>query len=202
MPRKRKDITGPDEDLMTGPTHGNDPYFEWLCDIVKGEYYHELFWALDQMTFVSPVKMDDNCVQYVFTLRDNYRGHGYCAGHRDANIEPSVFEVMVSLAVRCENDVMSEMAKGDRTPDWFHEMIYNLGLSHYTDGHFGSAERVATETAIDNWLGRNITRYGKGSAFPLDDRSRRRDCRKAGLWMCMMWYMSENHPAGLYDFEE
>lgn len=202
MPRKRRDITGPDEDLVVGPSHGNDPYFEYLCDIVKGEYYHELFWALDQMTFSSPVKMDDNCISYVYSLRDEYSQHGYLRG-RDFDQEPSVFEVMVSLAVRCETDVMSELSKGDRTPDWFHEMIYNLGLSHYTDGHFGSAEKAATEIAIDNWLSRNVTRYGKGSAFPLDDRSRRRDCRKAGLWMCMMWYMSENHPAAeIFDIEE
>lgn len=196
MPKRKFYV--PDEHLVCGPTHGNDPYFEYLCDIIKGEYYHELLWALDQMPFESPIDMDENCIKYAIELRNRYMRRGY-SGVRTLNQEPSVFEVMVGLSCKCEEEVMADPAKGDRTPDWFHEMLYNLGLSHYSDRVFGTSEKSAVEIAIDNWLSRNISKNGKGSAFPLEARDRKKDCRKVGLWTSMMWYMAENHVLDLYE---
>jgi len=46
--------------------------------------------------------------------------------------------MMVALAVRCEKSIMSNDDKGDRTSQWFLEMLVSYGLGQMTDDNFDS----------------------------------------------------------------
>lgn len=197
MPKQIKGRKAPEPgmpdvtDIVIPGGKGCDPYFEWLVELVKGEYYHELLWALFDIPFHSNNDLDDVRVDHAIELREEYDKR--YVGRIVEDI--TVLEVMVSMAVRCEKAVMSDPSKGDRTVDWFYMMIDNLGFSRMTDDKFGSVELVIVDTVIEDWLNRKFKKNGLGSPFPLANPGRR-DCRKADLWQAMMWYMSENYITG------
>ena len=64
----------------------------------------------------------------------------------------SIFEMMVALAVRCEEHIMTNDEIGDRTPLWFWGMIENLGLREMTDDIFD--ERLVDEV-VERFLARD-----------------------------------------------
>lgn len=50
----------------------------------------------------------------------------------------SVFEMLVALAVRFEDQIMYDEDYGDRTGQWFWDMIRSLGLDSMTDSQYDS----------------------------------------------------------------
>lgn len=178
-------------DIPGGPKAGNDPYFEWLCNKVRGEYYHELLYALYDIQFHSSNELDKNRISYALALRDEYEARGLAGCPVEGC---TVLEVMMSMAIRCEDTVMNNPNKGDRTLDWFWQMIDNLGFSKFTDGAWNAAMLVNVNRTINDWLERRFKRNGLGSPWPLSEG--RKDCRRVDLWTAMMWYMSENYITG------
>lgn len=100
-------------------------YFEWLIEHVCGGRYNKLLryrrlllW-LHKTEFIYSNPMDSNRVDDAVDFR---RRFGYLGKEHSC----SVLEMMVALAVRCEEHIMGNQEIGDRTGEWFWEMIYNF----------------------------------------------------------------------------
>lgn len=99
----------------------------------------------------------------------------------------SVLEMMVALALRCEEDIMSNSQLGNRTAEWFWEMITSLGLIRIDDAHY--SEDIV-EHAIEVFLDRLYFKNGKGGLFTLANPEKK-DMRTAEIWCQMYWYLDE-----------
>ena len=96
----------------------------------------------------------------------------------------SVFEMILALAIRCEEDIMDNTEFGNRIGQWFWRMIVNLGLGPMTDINF---DREYTDDVIQRFLDRDFEPDGRGSLFTV--RNCDRDLRDVEIWTCMLWYL-------------
>lgn len=148
-------------------------YFEWLSGIVCGERYSEqtsyrkLLMELHNIEFVYLIARDRNRAEDGISLR--YR---FAIRHiidesvdfvMDSLIGPcSVFEMMVALAIRCEETIMDDPEIGDRTGEWFWGMIANLGLGSMTDSRY---DKQLVHENISRFLNRDYEPDGRGGLF-------------------------------------
>ena len=163
-----------------------DRYFKRLLEIVKADEQESgtYLWLLEKLyetPFRWVLELDANRALDGLALRDNLMG-----GCSDDS-ECSVLEMLVALAVRCEQDIMQDDDYGDRTSVWFWLMIENLGLKSMNDQNYNEAH---VEQIIDNFLDRNYDRYGNGSIFW--STHPRADLRKVEIWYQMCWYLVEH----------
>lgn len=145
--------------------------------------YGRLLRYLHGRTFVYILRMDANRAEDALDLRERF---GFQSGN-----PCSVFEMMVALAARCEEHIMTNTDIGDRTPYWFWGMIDNLGLGEMTDDRF--YEEYVSDV-IDRFLNREYHYDGRGGLFSLSNP--RRDMREVEIWYQMMWYLDEQIQGG------
>ena len=89
----------------------------------------------------------------------------------------------MALCVRCE-DVMDDPAIGDRTAQWFWQMIVTMGLGSMTDTRFNID---AVEAEVENFLSRKYEPDGRGGLFKIHKCNA--DLRRIDIWTQMLWYM-------------
>ena len=171
-------------------------YFEWLCNMVCENRYSkhisfELLLAhLHNTMFRFSIPKDQNRAEDGMELR--YRFSLYY----DENYDPdyivdvldgpcSVLEMMVALAVRCEEDMMDDPDIGSRTGQWFWGMISNLGLGAVTDDRY---DRQYVDEALDIFLDREYEPDGRGGLFTV--RRCEYDLRKVEIWTQLNWYIN------------
>lgn len=165
-------------------------YFGWLCELIGADdqpghlTYDRLLARLHDTTFRYSIPRDRNCAAWGVNLRYRFAiNHGY--GEEGEIDGPcSVLEMMVALATRCEENIMDNPAYGDRTGQWFWDMIVNLGLGSMTDNHFDS-EYV--DDVLDRFLDRRYAPNGRGGLFTI--RSCEFDLRKVEIWYQLCWYL-------------
>lgn len=167
-------------------------YFEWMYKLMCGGRfaktisYRKLFTFLHDTEFTYYVPHDENRAEDGIALR--YR---YCVYHNCENLEYcldgpcSVLEMMVALAIRCEERIMCNPEKGDRTAQWFWDMVRSLGLSSMSDYNFN--ENVVDD-AMWRLLNRQYSPNGKGGLFTI--RRWNRDAREAEIWHQLMAYLN------------
>lgn len=164
----------------------HDCYFEWMLRKVgmdeQGKGYRKLLAHLHGTEFRYSIPTDENRAGDGVDLR--YRFLLEC-GHEQESDEPcSVLEMMVALAIRCEEHIMHDPAIGSRTSQWFWGMIANLGLDSMSDD--GYDERFVDER-LSMLLDRTYKRNGEGGLFTVKDC--RFDLRKVEIWYQMCWYL-------------
>ena len=169
----------------------NDEYFEWMCDLVCGHKFHrdisyrKLLETLHGIEFTYSIPNDINRAEdgidlrYRFALSQDQLGielylRGPC----------SVLEMMVALAIHCEESIMDDPLIGDRTAQWFWGMITNLGLGSMTDNRFD--ERFV-ENTIGIFLDREYEPDGRGGLFRIRDCDC--DLRTVEIWWQLLWYL-------------
>ena len=96
----------------------------------------------------------------------------------------SVLEMMVALAMSCEN-IMNDPQIGDRTGQWFWNMIISLGLGSMTDIRF---DKEYCLEVIYRFLDREYEPDGKGGLFTI--RNCDTDLRNVGIWYQTCWYLN------------
>lgn len=167
-------------------------YFEWVYDLVneKNKPYRKLFARLHDREFTYLIDMDGNRYEDGINLRYRF---GYERGYPNAMIATylddgpcSVLEMMVQLAIRCEEDIMDDPNMGVRTSRWFWEMIDNLGLTHATDDRFDFDH---VDDIITTFLEREYERDGRGGLFVIPNC--KRDLRDVEIWYQMCWYLND-----------
>ena len=165
-------------------------YFEWLYDIVsRGRYdkdvsYRKLLSYLHSREFVYYVPRDKNRVMDGAELRHSF------IGHENSILETSpescsVLEMMVALSIRCENSIMNDPSKGDRTQQWFWLMINNLGLGGMMDDLY---DEKSVSKIIDRFIKREYSPNGKGGLFYIKNCDR--DLRDVEIWFQLCWYLN------------
>lgn len=162
-------------------------YFDWLCDLVckdrysKSVSYSKLLAHLHDVEFTYLITMDQNRAENGIALRWRF----YCETdyHVATNDPCSVLEMMVALAISCEN-IMDDPHVGDRTGQWFWGMIVNLGLGSMTDYKF---DRIYVDAVIQRFLDREYEPNGKGGLFTV--KNCKTDLRTVEIWNQLCWYL-------------
>lgn len=175
----------------------NSRYFNWMCQLVCTDKrnsrrlsYQKLLYFLHGIDFRYSIEMDGNREADGIDLRYRF---GYENSYDDAVIATylddrpcSVLEMMIALAIRCEEDIMGDPDIGNRTGKWFWLMIQNLGLDDMSDDIF-NADYVSQ--IIDRFLDRQYERDGKGGLFTV--KHCKYDLREEEIWYQMCWYLDE-----------
>ena len=97
----------------------------------------------------------------------------------------SVLEMMIGLAIHCEEHIMDDPGIGDRTGQWFWEMMVNLGLGAVSDDRF---DRRYVEDIVNRFLDRQYEPDGKGGLFRI--RNCKRDLREVEIFSQLCWYLN------------
>jgi hypothetical protein len=98
----------------------------------------------------------------------------------------SVLEMMVALAIRCEETIMDDPDIGDRTGQWFWGMLVNMGLGAMDDSKY---DRRVVDIAVDTLLDRTYEPDGKGGLFTVKHCDQ--DLRTVEIWYQLIWYLGE-----------
>ena len=165
-----------------------DEYFEWLMNIIDGPgEYSCVLEKLYLTEFYSPVPKDDNRavdgieLRYMFNDETGYicEKEGCC----------SVLEMMIGLAMRIDNDFLYEYIYGDRTSEWFWDMMHNLELDKQDDFNY---DPDTVRYILTNLLDRNYGQNGKGSLFPCKYASKK-GWKREEIWYQLNRYILENY---------
>lgn len=181
----------------------NKEYFEWMYQLVCNEKYpkslsyRKLLTHLHDMEFTYIIEMDGNRAEDGIDLRYRF---GYERRYNSHMIETylddrpcSVLEMLTALAIRCEEHIMDDPDIGNRTGQWFWNMISNLGLSSLNDARFDSGY---LNRVITRFLNRKYKRNGEGGLFTV--KNCKHDLRNVEIWYQMCWYL-DDILGGAYD---
>lgn len=167
-------------------------YFDWVCDLVDSSMcksYKKLLNRLHEIDFTYIIPMDDNRAEDGIDLRYRFGDENDIESYIIANeldyTPCSVLEMMIALAVRCEEHIMGNSDIGDRTAKWFWTMVDNLGLMGMNDGRF---DEEYVDDVIFRFLDREYERNGRGGLFIVDTD---KDLRTVEIWYQMCWYLNE-----------
>lgn len=170
----------------------NNDYFEWMYNFVCGERYskkisyRKLLMRLHDTEFTYCLQRDENRAEDGLSLRYRYVYHnGYdeeVVNYIDGPC--SVLEMMIALASRCEETIMDDPAKGNRTGQWFWSMVVSLGLGGMTDDRF---DRKYVDDTLARFLNRCYDADGRGGLFTV--RHCEQDLRTVEIWYQMCYYL-------------
>lgn len=174
----------------------HDLYLDWMYSLVcddkysRGLSYHKLFRHLYETDFTYDLPLDGNRAEDGIDLRYRF---GIDQGIEQSAIASylddrpcSVLEMMIALSIRCETHIMDNPDLGDRTGQWFWEMIVNLKLNHMSDRNY---DEDYVDDVIFTLLHREYESNGEGGLFKVDNPLR--DMRSVEIWYQMCWYLTE-----------
>ena len=171
-----------------------DMYFDWMYQfVVDGRYsnksYRKLFSKLYDTEFWYTIPMDGNRAEDGVDLRYRF-GHEY--GIDDRMIASliddrpcSVLEMMLALAIRVEENLMGDPDVGDRTSEWFWDMLESLGIDSMDDSRFDISY---VDYILDRFLRRQYHSNGEGGLFTVEDA---RNMQNMEIWYQMNFYLSK-----------
>lgn len=173
-----------------------DDYLDWMYCLVsddrpnKNLSYRSLFQLLYETPFTYVMSMDENRAEdgrdlrYRFCYETHYDRERACYY---LNTYPcSVLEMMIALALRCEEHIMDNPDIGNRTGKWFWDMINSLRLGFMNDKRFDAdyaKERLYT------FLYRRYQHNGAGGLFIVNNPNY--DMRTIEIWYQMHYYLNE-----------
>lgn len=178
---------------MTFKDKITNEYFEWMVSLVSGNRfpksisYRKLLTQLHNTEFVYSIPKDENRADDGIDLRYRFSfltGKGDISEYLDGPC--SVLEMMIALSIRCEESIMDDPVIGDRTGQWFWEMITNLGLGSMHDGQF---DRRYVKERLSRFLNREYEPDGRGGLFTV--RHCNRDLRDVEIWYQLCYYLDE-----------
>lgn len=171
-------------------------YFDWMYKLVCGKRYsrrvsyRKLLSKLYETEFSYILPLDANRAEdgidlrYRFGYEFEYAGPVISTSLDDRGC--SVLEMMIALSLRCEEHITCDSDAGDRTGQWFWNMIVSLGLGTMTDTNFDP--RIVDEV-IERFLNREYNFDGSGGLFTVPNKNY--DMRTVDIWYQMMWYIDE-----------
>lgn len=171
-------------------------YFDWLCSFVYNDRYFKrlsykrLLEYLDLREFYYILPMDYPRAEDGVSLRYRFGREKNIDEREIANVldvRPcSILEMMIALSIRIEESIMCDPDVGDRTGQWFWEMIISLGLGGQNDSSF---DIYRVNTILYNFLERKYSSDGRGGLFTLSDPDR--DQRTVEIWYQMQRHLGE-----------
>lgn len=174
---------------MAGSRSIDNAYFMWMCQHVRSSSYGYLMGQLHNTDFQYTLPMDGNRESDGIDLRYRY---GHDVGLDNATVARylddrpcSMLEMMVALAIRCEEHFMWDPDFGDRTGYWFWTMIESLGLSSMTDDRY---DEDYVDRVLERFFNREYGRDGRGGLFTV--RNPIKDMRSLDIWYQMNEYLN------------
>lgn len=173
----------------------NDEYFEWIFDLVcRDRYardisYKKLLKRLHDIEFTFSISKDRNRAEDGIDLRKRFASLPRYNEHYESVLDDlygpcSVLEMMVALAIRCEENIMDDPRVGDRTKQWFWGMVNNLGLGSMNDDRF---DDDYVDDVIAKFLNRDYEPDGEGGLFRV--KRCEVDLRTVEIWYQLCWYL-------------
>lgn len=165
-------------------------YFQWLYETgAKRKNVRKLFQYLHERDFYYSIATDGNRAEDGVELRYHFGDEkGYpsamiasCLDNRSC----SVLEMMIALALRCEEHIMDDPTIGNRTTDWVQTMLSSLGIVRMTDKNFN---KFTVEECVSVWLERQHEKDGRGGLFLVKNCST--DLRGVDIWYQMCIYLN------------
>lgn len=168
-------------------------YLRWLTMQVSGyrdnSRYQQLFEYLFDKEFTYILEMDGNRAENGIDLRYQFAYENKIDKKLiDVEFrgeECSVLEMMVALAVTCEEHIMEDVDKGNRTGVWFWTMITNLGLDQSSDSNFSF---YYVDEVVERFLNREYEPDGTGGLFTI--KNCQYDLREIDIWYQLCWYLN------------
>lgn len=177
-----------------------DGYYIWLVNHIDtgthlARSHRKLLDELYFTEFIWTVPMDSNRARDGLELRDFYEAEGNDPMTSSAHLDGqcSVLEMMVALAIRMERELLHEDENGDRTPDWFWNMVASMGLIDLEDDCF---DEYFVRDTLDILLCRKYKTDGKGGLFWVKNRPEK-DLRRVEIWYQMQFWVRENFDISL-----
>ena len=168
-------------------------YFEWMYHLVCDDQYskrtsfRKLLCHLHDTKFFYILPMDGNRAEDGVELRYKFAqscGYDYHLIATYLDVTPcSVLEMMIALAMRCEDHIMGDPDLGDRLGQWFWSMIVNLKLGSMCDERY---DKYRVDEALHIFLNRQYDRNGDGGLFKVECPY---DLRDIEIWYQMCWYL-------------
>lgn len=175
-------------------------YFYWLYNYVCEGRSHDkisytlLFESLHQIEFTYIIQNDVNRAKDGVDLRYRFAmENGYDNPDSIYDIYTvmdildgpcSVLEMMVAIAIRCEESIMANINYGNRTGQWFWGMMSNLGIGTMHNDIFNQS---VVNNIITIFLDREYEPDGKGGLFYIRDCVD--DLRYVDIWTQLCWYL-------------
>ena len=166
-------------------------YLNWICDVVKmpSNKYGVLMEYLFERDFTYSIPMDGNRYEDGISLRYRYGIENDIddrfVSYQIDNKPCSVLEMMVALALRCDEQIMANPTTGGRVSLWFEQMLESLGLYFMTNPRFN---RQQADMIMDRFLGRSYAPNGRGGLFTILNPSK--DMRSVEIWGQAMLYFN------------
>lgn len=166
-------------------------YFDWLYNLVSEKRYsndlsyRKLMMRLHSIEFVYSIRKDKNRAADGVDLRYRFaigKDEDYILSCLEGPC--SVLEMMIALAIRCEETIMDDPQIGNRTGQWFWGMITNLGLGSMIDSRY---DKATVDDIVNRFLNREYQPNGKGGLFTV--RNCKYDLREVEIWTIMLWYL-------------
>lgn len=188
-------------------------YFKWLIDFVCGKRFAKEISYVKLLSYLHSTKFDYK-LGYRSSKKNNRTVARRRLEDRDANRAEdgislrwkfacdtdrkyifdeiseclegpcSMLEMMIALAIRCEETIMDNPRYGDRTGQWFWGMITNLGLGGMTDDIF---DKLYVDDIVNRFLNREYEPDGKGGLFTI--KNCEYDLRTIDIWGQLCWYL-------------
>lgn len=172
----------------------NHRYFNWLCRLVcdtKHPYsrYSSLLEHLHNVQFEYILDMDENRLMDGIDMRYRFGRENRYPDSMIATLlddRPcSILEMMVALAVRCEEHIMEDPDIGDRTGHWFWVMVHSLGLESMRDEMYNSD---FVDLTLERFLNRTYAHDGQGGLFTV--KGCQEDMRDIEIWYQLNMYLN------------
>lgn len=169
-------------------------YVNWMYSLVCNEdytkklSYRKLLKFLHSVDFTYLIETDGNRfedgieLRYKFGYENNY-DISMISKYLDCR-PCSVLEMMIALAIRLEEHIMDDPEVGNRTGQWFWNMIVNLGLGSMNDSRFN---KLYVQNIIHKFLEREYQPNGKGGLFTIEDCHY--NLREIEIWYQACWYL-------------
>lgn len=170
-------------------------YYDWICavaipDLEKRKRYSKLLMALYVREFMPSMAMDDNRRVDGLNFRNRFayetNTEEYAIKQSFGNNPCSMLEMMISLASKIEEQIMSDPDQGDRTSLWFQEMLCSLGIDNQNDQNF---DYKWFNFRIDIFENRDYEANGKFGLFTI--KHPLVDMRTIEIWYQMSFYLNE-----------
>ena len=171
-------------------------YFDWLVHFVwenrslNDVNYHMLFTFLFNEPFVPTTIQDEARASDAISMRHRFEHKFGDMGICDICPTVNMLEMMVALAYRMEDSIMADNDYGDRTGQWFWEMVCSLGLGGMSDRSFNEAKARAI---MDRFDSRGYSYNGEGGLFTIPKElinDQNFDMRKLDIWYQMHAYIT------------
>lgn len=165
-------------------------YFVWLIGKAHAyqhiSKYENAFRRLHELDYIWTMELDEDRAIKGCDLRAWFKDDvGDILSDYDYAYPCSMLELMVSLAIDCDERLMWNSYDGNRTDVWFWSMFCNLGLIGM---HGNRYDQRTVDMAAVRFMNRDYPPNGEGGLFytTRDDV----DMRDLELWYQLMYWVS------------